>query len=448
MRTSSDTPVAIIGGGILGLSLGWQLTRSGVKVQLFERDRTLGGLAASMDLDGLQVDRFYHVILPTDRHVIDLATELGVEERLQFRDTKVGYFDQGQMYSLSSLVEFLRFKPLSLVERLRLAAFVLYCQRLTGWQALDRIALEQWLVRLCGQSLYQKMWLPLLKSKFDDDPSHLPATYLWARTRRMSSNRDSSAARESMGCLVGGYQVLADALAEAIRSAGGEIFTGVKVKELACEAGRVTGLRTDAGSFACRSVISTLLPEYLQPLLPGSVRLEPQRYLGIVCLVLKLSASVSPYYTVNITDRSIPFTTVVETSRVIGSENLGGHSLLYVPKYVAPDSPYFDRSDEQIQAEFLHHLGRMFPDFRPEQIVTSRVMRARAIEPVHELEAGLRVESVYAPLPGLYQTSTAQIYPALVNCEAVIALAENVFERLRPDLVLSNTSFQEASHVR
>lgn len=431
---NTTQPVGIIGGGILGLTLGYWLVRSGVPVRVFERDHTPGGLAGAMDFDGLRVDRFYHVILPTDHHVIDLAREVGVGDRLHFQHTRVGYFERGRMYSLSSLVEFLRFEPLTLLERARLAFFVLYCQQVKDWSHLDDIPLEQWLVRLCGQSLYQKMWLPLLRSKFDDRPGKLPATYLWARTRRMSSTRDAAAQRESMGCLLGGYQVLADALTRAIRKGGGKVHTGVAIQGLEHAQGRVVGLRTDQGRVDCQQVISTLLPSYLQTLLPEGVRLEEQKYLGIVCLMLKLDRSLSPYYTINITDRSIPFTTVVETTRVIGPENLGGHSLVYVPKYVLPDSPYFEKTDAEIETEFLQHLQRMFPAFEREHIRASRVVRARTVEPVHELGAGRSVRPIMMPLPGLVQTSTAQIYPALVNCEAVIQLAASVYARLRPDL--------------
>jgi protoporphyrinogen oxidase len=430
-----NNPVAILGGGLLGLTLGWWLTREGIPVCIFERDRRPGGLAAAMDFDGLEVDRFYHVILPTDTRVADLAREVGVADRLQFRPTKVGYFDKGSMYSLSSITEFLRFKPLTLVERARLAAFVLYCQSKKEWSDLDEMRLEDWLIRLCGRSLYEKMWLPLLRSKFDDQPGDLPATYMWARTRRMSSTREATSQRESMGCLRGGYQVLADALVERIREGGGQVNLGTQVLGFDYHEGHLSGVRTESGTVACRAAISTVLPEGLQPLLPADVNLPQQRYLGIICLLLKLSESISPYYTINLPDRSFPFTTVVETTRVIGHENLGGNHLVYVPRYVDPSSPYFERSDEEIRAEFLQHLGRMFPHFKKEQIRASRVVRSRAVEPIHGISAGKHIQPLSEPVSGLYQTSTAQIYPALVNGEAVIRLATEAFERLKPQLV-------------
>ena len=54
--------------------------------------------------------------------------------------------------------------------------------------------LETWLRRDCGKQVWERIWKPLLDSRFDGDPSGLPATYLWARTRRMSGARAARAA--------------------------------------------------------------------------------------------------------------------------------------------------------------------------------------------------------------------------------------------------------------
>jgi hypothetical protein len=66
------------------------------------------------------------------------------------------------------------------------------------------------------------------------------------------------------------------------------------------------------------------------------------------------------------------------------------------------------------------------------------VLRSRTVEPVHGLGAGKHIQPLSEPVSGLYQTSTAQIYPALVNGEAVIRLAAEAFERLKPQLVSKN----------
>ena len=94
--------VGIVGGGILGMTAAYRLAQEGVHVALFERAGDLGGLVGSFDFDGRQVDRFYHVILPDDHRVVGLAEELGLGERFRFRPTKVGFFDDGRLFSMTS----------------------------------------------------------------------------------------------------------------------------------------------------------------------------------------------------------------------------------------------------------------------------------------------------------------------------------------------------------
>jgi protoporphyrinogen oxidase len=125
---------------------------------------------------------------------------------------------------------------------------------------------------------------------------------------------------------------------------------------------------------------------------------------------------------------------VVETTHVIGPENMGGQTLVYVPKYVRPQSPYFSQPDHAIAEEFFTHVQRMFPNFDPAQVLAWKMIRARTVEPVHGLGAGRQILPVTSTMPGLFQTSTAQIYPALVNCEAVIQLADRVVRQLIPQI--------------
>ena len=77
-------------------------------------------------------------------------------------------------------------------------------------------------------------------------------------------------------------------------------------------------------------MISTLLPTATAPLLgrdlAAAVGPDRCRYLGIVCLVMRLRRSLSPWYTLNITDRRVPLTAVVETTHVIDPERWAGTS--------------------------------------------------------------------------------------------------------------------------
>ncbi len=127
---------------------------------------------------------------------------------------------------------------------MRLAAFVARCQLTKDYGELDRTELLSWLGRTSGKAVLERMWKPLLDSKFDGRYDDLPATYIWARTRRMSKTRDKSGA-EVMGWLEGGYQRLIDALEQRIRALGGEVYAGTAVDQIIGQNGAAAGLSVD-----------------------------------------------------------------------------------------------------------------------------------------------------------------------------------------------------------
>ena len=101
--------VGIVGAGILGTVLALRLAQQGVKVTLLERAPTLGGLAGSIDFSGHRVDRFYHVIVPSDQRMIALTEELGLSDELSFKPVGVGFFIDGEMHPFNGIGDFLRF---------------------------------------------------------------------------------------------------------------------------------------------------------------------------------------------------------------------------------------------------------------------------------------------------------------------------------------------------
>jgi protoporphyrinogen oxidase len=422
----SRPSVAVVGGGILGMTAAYRLAQAGVHVALYERSKDLGGLVGSFDFDGHPADRFYHVNLPSDDRILPLAEELGLGEKWRWRPTKVGFYDDSRLFSMTSPKEFLTFPVLRMHERFRLGAFVARCQMIGDYDELDRTPLLEWLRRLCGKRVTAKLWEPLLDSKFDGRYDDLPATYIWARTKRMSKTRDRSGA-EVMGWLEGGYQALIDALEARIRALGGEIHAGSAVEEIA-GSGRAQGLLVDGHWRPFDFVLCTLAPPMARRVLSKDLgALAPPdhcRYLGVVCLLLRTTRSVSPYYHLNITDRRVPLTTIVETTHVVDPEHAGGH-LLYVSKYVDPGHELHEKTPEEVEREFRSYAQTIFPDLRDDEIVSSVVQRARVTEPVHLLGGAANVPEMFT-VPGLALASTAHVYPEIVSGQAVTGVTERV----------------------
>jgi protoporphyrinogen oxidase len=290
--------------------------------------------------------------------------------------------------------------------------------------------------RTAGDRLWERLWKPLLESKFDGRYTDLPATYLWSRTRRTAGTRDRKG-REVMGWIEGGYQALVDGIADRIRALGGEVHSSTPVRSIPSAGGRACGVVLDSGFRAHDQVVTTMLRPAAERLLHDDLaaQLPPDanRYLGIVCVVARVRKSVSPYYALQITDRRIPITSVVETTHVVDPEYAEGH-LVYIPKYVDPSNPDLERPADELASEYLGHARRMFPAFTEDDVIATQVARTSAAEPIRP--AGAPDVDAFA-VPGLAMPSIALVHPDISHGQAVLGVAEKVTEEL-----LASTSGQ------
>ncbi|MEX2106650.1 MAG: FAD-dependent oxidoreductase [Solirubrobacterales bacterium] len=438
--------IGVVGGGILGVSLALRLAQAGASVTVLERGRSLGGLAGTFDFGGHEVDRFYHVITPSDRRMIAMAQEVGLGDQLRFESVGAGFFTGGRMHDFNGIPDLLRFSPLSPQGRLRLGWFLAQCQLRGSAEKLDRLPLETWLRRHCGREVFERIWKPLLDSRFDGDPSGLPATYLWARTRRMSGARGGGGGGgEAMGHIVGGHQRLIDAMAARARDLGVKAMTEAPVSGLAmADDGSVTGVELDGETHRFDLTIATLQPPALRFLLPerhrGLLAAYPQRWLGCVCALIKVPRSLLPYYAVNITEPT-PVTSAIETTKVLGTERTDGLHLVYIPKYCDPDAPEQSEDDGSVYRRFTDYLARLSPGFSRDEVVEWTVQRARLVEPVHTMrpDGPVRMAPVWPGIEGLALASNAQIYPHLLNGDSVVGFAETVAAEVAARLGLAGS---------
>lgn len=416
--------IGIVGGGILGITLGYFLSRQGERVTIYEASDTLGGLAGPIKMDGYNLDRFYHAILTSDWHLRDLFEELGISDQYRYKEAKTAFYHQGHVYPMTNMKEFLTFPPLSFIDRFRLGLTIVYARLEKSMDKVEAVNVEKWLTRVGGQRTFDNIWRPLLRAKFDGSFENTPATYIWARLNRMSSTRKGANQKEMAGHLVGGYITLIEAMAAKIREAGGEICLKTPVKEVVVRDGELKGLQTPDGLQTFDRVVVTMQTPIFTRLAPGLPQdyldfLGKTEYLGIVCPLLVLDRPLTGYWTLNITDERIPFTGVIETTAYIDPKYVGGNHLVYLPKYTVPGSPWFKLSDDEVRETWLKNLELMFPDFKRESIRHMLVHRERLVEPIHPLNGTHLIPKLTTPVKNLFLVNAAQIYPELTNGESV-----------------------------
>ncbi len=432
--------VAILGGGITGLTSAFYLLRAGARVTLFEAQPQMGGLATYFDFGAFWWDKFYHCILTSDGPLLQLIDDLGLTSKLRWTPTKVGFFADEKLYSMSSSLDFLRFRPLGLWQKARLAAGILYACRIKDGRTLEAELATQWLTRVFGEKNYQKMWGPLLKCKLGGCREQASAAFIWATITRLYSTRDkSSSQQERLGYVQGGYRTVFNRLLEAVEGMGGSLVTSAPVRQISAEGGGVD-LEVNGQRLRFDRVIATIPNRPLAAITPGLnahyvQKLNAVTYLGIVCVVLVLKRRLSPFYVTNLAHEDVPFTGIIEMTNLISTEETQGRHLVYLPKYTSPGDPLFEAGDDAIWAQFREHLLRVIPDFQDRDVEKRFTFRERFVQPVPTLHYSDIVPEMETGVEGLILANTTQIINSTLNNNAMVKIARQAVETaLKPSV--------------
>jgi protoporphyrinogen oxidase len=421
----------IVGGGLLGMTLAHRLRQGGRRVTLLEAGDGLGGLAAAWSLGEVVWDRHYHVILLSDAHLRGLLAELGLEGETRWRRTRTGFFTQGRLHSMSNAIEFLTFPPLNPIERLRLAATILRASRIRDWKPLERVRVADWLERWSGRGVCEKIWLPLLRSKLGEGYQRTSAAFIWATIARMYAARRTGLKEEMFGYVEGGYARILERFTARLRDEGVEIELNAPARRVEGAGGRIVVTQRSGRVAEFDRVVVTAPAPVAAEICGGlsdedTERLRGIEYVGVVCASLLLERSLSPFYITNITDPGVPFTAVIEMSALVDRSQFGGRSLVYLPKYAAPDDPLFQRSDAEIEAVFLEALRRMHPALAASQVVACRISRVRHVFALPTLGYSDRLPRTETSVPGLYIVNAAHIVNGTLNVNETLQLAERM----------------------
>lgn len=431
--SSTSENIAVVGGGLLGLTLALRLSQRGHQVTVFEAADHVGGLADAWQLGDVVWDRHYHVTLLSDSCLRRVLAELGLDDQLQWRTTRTGFYVNSRLYSLSNSWEFLRFPPLGLWSKLRLGWTIHHASRLRDWKKLESIPVADWLIKHSGRRTFERIWLPLLKSKLGQAYKRTSAAFIWATIARMYAARRTGLKREMFGYLPGGYARMLATYRTHLEKQGITIRTSSRIERIEDSGSglviRLPGeqLAFDRVIVTCPAPVAAKICDELTP--EEKRRLESIEYLGIVCASVLLKKPLSDYYVTNITDE-VPFTGVIEMTALIDPAEVGGHALAYLPKYVTADDDAISRSDDEIRESYLSALERMYPEFQRGDVLAFRVSRVRHVFALSTLNYSSRVPPVETSLPGLYIVNSSQIVNGTLNVNETVRLAEESLDTI------------------
>src|SRR5205809_476662 len=127
------THVIVIGSGPMGLAAAHYACKAGHSVDILEAAPEVGGMAAHFDFGGLSIERFYHFVCRSDVHTFALMTELGIGDKLRWRNTSMGHFSGGKLHRWGDPLALLKFPEISFLSRIRYGLFVFVSTHRDRW---------------------------------------------------------------------------------------------------------------------------------------------------------------------------------------------------------------------------------------------------------------------------------------------------------------------------
>ena len=438
--------VGIIGGGAAGLGAAYELTLHGHTPEVFERAPVLGGQASTFNVGGTPLERGYHHLFRSDTAMTGLMDELGLGDRLRWIDSNVGYFHGERIWRFTTPFDLLRFRPLNMVDRVRLGLVTLYLQRRKEWHSLEQHTASEWTRRWAGERVYQVIFEPMLRGKFGTYFDQVSMAWLWNKFALRTSSRGKGirgAMKEQLGYPMGSFGEIFDTLGKRIEQGGGQVHTKAAVERVVVEDGRAVGLEvrldgTEPQRYDYDAIIATvpsyILPQLVPPLPDGYLkRLTDVVYLAAVLVVLVLDRPLTPTYWMYVGDRSIPFLGVIEHTNLIPAEHYGGNHVVYLSNYLEKDDPLHRMSGEELFQHYLTHLKRLNPQFAPSWVREYHYHREEAAQPVVTRGYSARIPDHHTPIPRLYLANTTQIYPEDRGTNYSVRLGRQVARVLHAD---------------
>jgi protoporphyrinogen oxidase len=428
MPDGGERRTAVLGAGALGLTVAHRLAARGEAVTVYEAEAQPGGLAAGFEIEpGMWLEKFYHHLFRSDRRAIALIEELGLGDRLEWKQPVTATLRQERMHQLDSPVSLLRFSPLPVVDRLRMGAALAALKAMPNTRLLEGRTAAAWLRRWMGPRGYETVWEPLLRGKFGDAAPEIAMPWFWGRVHDRT---------QALGYPRGGFQQVYAALDNRIRDAGGEMRFGASVMQVRSRRDGRVDVETDTGIEPFDRVVSTFatrLTAHLVPELPDAWRQRHAwgRAYGAHCLILALDRPLTSGYWLNVNDPGYPFMALVEHTNYMPASDYGGRHLVYLGNYRPMNDPLMTAPKESVLEEFLPHLERLKPTFDRSWVTDSWMFAAPFAQPIVTVDYRDHIPPLETPIPNLWIASMFQVYPHDRGQNYSIALAERLVERIK-----------------
>ncbi|MEF8848637.1 MAG: FAD-dependent oxidoreductase [Candidatus Thermoplasmatota archaeon] len=273
--------IGIIGAGVAGLSAGALLAKEGFDVEIFEKEKFLGGRAQTLDMGDIDIKEYKNILSSFNTEIV--FSDPSIEEI--FNNGMINGYNLDLGYHLIGggiISKIYKILPKEMAKDIEIFQSKLYVKRKNGFSnfvsGFEKLKMMPKILRLllAGEKTMKKLDKTTLKETIEKYGKGKTKTVLEVNSRLITTvnNLNQISTGEVFRTqkemkLKGvrypknGLMELSKMLADFIEKKGGKIFLGKKVDEIIVEENRVKGLVSDKEKFDYNSVVSSRLVQNL-----------------------------------------------------------------------------------------------------------------------------------------------------------------------------------------
>lgn len=258
--------VAIVGGGLAGLSSAAYLAKHGKKVLLLERG-TLGGRAVTLKLKDFSFNFGAHAIYGRDTSVLrQFEKEIGINiEWKDFQPHKAKYDLGDDLTDVPANVSGLfRTKVIKGRDKLKFT-FEIFKTLIRAEKGHPHMTIKKWMEEQKISKDVAEMMLILASSNFfTNEPEKIRSDVFFDYYSRLFSTH------KPVAYIGGGWQALIDEFVRVIEENGGTIVTKAKVDQVIMDQDRMVQVHTSKDSYRADDFIFCMAPKEIAKMVQGT----------------------------------------------------------------------------------------------------------------------------------------------------------------------------------
>jgi len=261
----------------------------------------------------------------------------------------------------------------------------------------ERYLVVEMLPLLVGKEGYEKVWRPLLVAKFGKEVKKVNMAWFWARVFKRTKR---------LGYFEGGFEKLAEKMAEYVEDHGGEIKLGNSVTKVVQrgDGWRVGGKQYD-------QVIMTVPAPLVEKMVGKVVRWPKIKYLWGQTLIMEMKESFMNSYWLNILEMDWPFLVVVEHTKLVDRKHYGNNHVVYVGNYLADGDKRLKMGERELLDLFTPKLKQINAEFDKTKVKRMWKFQSPFAQPVFGINYSKELPNIRTNKKGLWVANMSMVYP-------------------------------------